>query len=262
MLPHPQIKLTVKQMMTIMSPAQPLPAMCTSTPVKSTQCSRIQVGPTLCERFTQTPVQLDETPKLKDTICSLRSKVDDYKQQLSQFQELRSNFTHLSTAYRELSDRNCLLEAEIASLKAEQQFQTPRKSAKQVPIPTTPVQTTNKFDVLAVSPPTDSHANCPAATNSPKSASKMEHVEPPSSKPTIKSPPHQPRPEIRAPPAEPKPSQILIFSNSICKRIDASRFYRGRTTKLYAESGATVAQIQRQVENCEDEDSKHVILQA
>ena len=105
-------------------------------------------------------------------------------------------------------------------------------------------------------------ANSPAATNSPKSASKMEHVKPPSSMPTIKSPPHQPKPEIRAPPAEPKPSQILIFSNSICKRINASRFYRGRTTRLYAKSGATIAQIQRQVENCEDEDPKHVILQA
>lgn len=191
--------------------------------------------------------------------------MDDYKQQLLQFQELRNNFTHLSTAYRELSDRNCMLEAEIASLKAasEQQFQTPRKSVKQAPTPTTAVQTNNKFDVLTDSPPSDSPANSPAATNSHQCASSVvQHVKTPSSKPKIKSPPHQPRPETRDSPTEPKSSQILIFSNSICKRIDASRFYRGRTTKLYAESGATITQIQRQVENCEEENPKHVILQA
>ena len=233
-----------------------------STPIqKSTSC------PPTCE-----------SKRLKDTIASLKDRIKDYKEQLSQFQELRSNYAHLSTSYRELSDRNCALQVELSSLKAQQSeaaFQTPRTVIASPPSPAptpAPIGVSNPFSTLtdevsddalpSAPPPTDSPANSPAATNSPKRASKMEHVKPPSSKPTIKSPPHQPKPEIRAPPAEPKPSQILIFSNSICKRIDASRFYRGRTTKLYAESGATIAQIQRQVENCTDVDPKHVILQA
>ena len=60
----------------------------------------------------------------------------------------------------------------------------------------------------------------------------------------------------------PPSPQILIFSNSMCKRIDERRFYQGRTTKVFAQGGATITDVQRMVENCQFTNPKHVILQA
>ena len=48
----------------------------------------------------------------------------------------------------------------------------------------------------------------------------------------------------------------------MCSRINSQRFYRGRTTKVYAKSGAAIPDVQRLVEDYNLDEPKYVILQA
>ena len=88
---------------------------------------------------------------------------------------------------------------------------------------------------------------------------------------TSGSPPPPPRqkpaPLLPTPPStmgqRPEPSpQILIFSNSMCSRIREEGFYRGKTTKLIAKSGATIGDIQTLMEETSYNNPGFVILQA
>ena len=235
---------------------------CTSSTsqVISTQHSSTQAGPILCERFTQTPVLLDETPKLKDTICSLRAKVEDYKKQLTEFQQLRNNFTQLTSAYRELSDRNSILQAEVVSLKAEKDsFQTPKNCISHIPPPPpAAIPTSNKFDILPATVSTDevptSSAPAPTTPSAPRISSQSPKI--PARKPV------QPQNPSSKPIEANKEPQILIFSNSICKRINGQKFYRGRTTEVIAKSGASINDVKELIKNCTYEKPNYVILQA
>ena len=62
--------------------------------------------------------------------------------------------------------------------------------------------------------------------------------------------------------SQPPPAQIIIFSNSMCKRIREDRFHRGKNTKVYAKGGATIADIQKLVEDSHEKSPEFVILQA
>ena len=49
----------------------------------------------------------------------------------------------------------------------------------------------------------------------------------------------------------------------MCKRITENKFHKEKTTKVFAKSGATIADIQRLVENSDKSESpEYVILQA
>ena len=56
---------------------------------------------------------------------------------------------------------------------------------------------------------------------------------------------------------------IIIFSNSICKRINPDNFYRGKSTKIIAKSGAKIPDIERLVHDYNgDTNATCIILQA
>ena len=48
----------------------------------------------------------------------------------------------------------------------------------------------------------------------------------------------------------------------MCKRIREDRFHREKSTKVYAKGGATIADIQKLVEDSNDKSPEFVILQA
>ena len=78
-------------------------------------------------------------------------------------------------------------------------------------------------------------------------------------KQTIQPPPKQNKTPKKS---QPPPAQIIIFSNSMCKRIREDRFHWEKSTKVYAKGGATIAGIQKLVEDSNDKSPEFVILQA
>jgi len=241
-------------------------SLCPPPTSTSTPMQRKSAFPSTCDANIQTDHQ-QEYIKLKDTITSLKAQILDYKAQLTQFQELRGNFTHLSTAYRELSDQNSILQAELTSLKEKQSdtaFQTPKTPARllQSPVsPTTAIQ--NQFDSLEDEVRDDIPE--PAATSSTPSNITPAPSIPPrqtSRKPVTKQTPGKQNTDDRHKQAKPTTPQILIFSNSICKRINGQKFYRGRSTQVFAKAGASIGDVQKLVEDCQYDDPKYVILQA
>ena len=239
----------------------------------STQC--VQTIPMrYCNTHVQTEPVRDDTPQLKSKLQSCQDKIKELSKQLLDFKDIRTNYAQLATAYTELSLRIVALENENAALKIqhEETFQTPKRIAKQgtVPSPTQPLESPNRFQALTVEDSgvvnNSNDILRTGAKSSPSPAqSPKQHVPKPKSASTLQRQSTKSTPPPPTPPSKSSQSscpQILIFSNSICKRIDEQRFYRGRTTKLYAKSGGTIADVQRLMMDCPYQDPKHVILQA
>ena len=232
---------------------------CTPPPLASTPIQKAMPCPPTCE-----------SKRLKDTITSLKDRIKDYKEQLSQFQELRSNYAHLSTSYRELSDRNCALQVELSSLKelqSEAAYQTPRTASPPSPAPTpAPIGASNPFSALTDEVPDDA---LPTASSAPNNSQHTPDKHVPQSPPTPKAA-RKPKAETKQPPnkqsldpsTEETQPQILIFSNSMCSRINERKFYRGKTTRVFAKSGASIGDVQKLVEECEYDGPEYVVLKA
>ena len=206
---------------------------------------------------TQTPIQHEETLKLKDIIASLQSKLENYKAQLVQYQELCSYYAH----------RNKILETELAILKEHLQHQEFHKLPKPAPVPH---QITVKSKIKAV-----------PNTSSISKLQKTDVSSPTTARPSAKI---APLPQSRSPPKQlgnmqtlastrstrepsgtevnPASTDIVIFSNSIFKKIDNHIFMRGKSTKVFTIYEASIMDIQTMVKDCKYDQPKYVILQA
>ena len=128
----------------------------TSTPdqsflVPSTRTIATQTYQSTESTICQTEIFLDETPKLKDTIASLKDRVKDLKEQLNELREIRSNHTQLTHAYREMTERNAILEAKKRSLETSETFQHVQHSS---PPRSAPASKTDPTSTSRVSPNT------------------------------------------------------------------------------------------------------------
>ena len=252
--------------------------------------SSVQARINVCNVKPQTDGMPNETPKLKAKMQSLQDKFKDLNKQLSDYKELRNNCTQLSSAYSELCERNSVLEAELRSLKERhsqsENFIHPKLTNRVHKSPSashTGISTHNSFSVLKDHLPADTVPSAPSV--SLMTPEKQEHTSPSAPSVSLMTPekqvPSSPKPtstrssSCKAPSqsndtmsssktnniADISQPQILIFSNSICKRIDESKFYKGRSVQKFAKSGATMVEVQRLVEQCNYDRPKYVILQ-
>ena len=217
---------------------------------------------------------VDETPKLKAKIQSCQDKIKDLTTQLSDFNNVRASYAQLATAFTELSQCIVVLEDENTALKTqhrqEMSFKAvtkPSKASTTAKLPNQSVESPNRFRALHVEE--CSHDDPPeVSTPHTPSVTKQSATSTPTSTNTPLATPKRSQSSKSSPPTRHTSTsssacpQILIFSNSICKRIDEQRFYRGRTSKVYAKSGATIADVHKLVMECELKDPKYVILQA
>lgn len=222
----------------------------TSTPEKqkSLTTTSSTASPTVTEIATQTNT-VDESPMLQDTVIALREQI------------------------RELSDRVIALQVEVDSIKGHRQddndFRRPKSPAisspKPASIPTVPVS--NAFNILTdellepaplqPTAPSISLMTPPPPRPPPKQQTRKQSSPP---KPDLKPPGKHQSPHTSANQQSP---DIVIFSNSICKRINTNRFLRGKKTNLIAKSGATIMDIRREVLEYTNVDKpEYVILQA
>jgi hypothetical protein len=98
----------------------------------------------------------------------------------------------------------------------------------------------------------------PTRTSNIPTCKRNVNASPNPTKPTTKKHPESPSNST----AQQKSPDILIFSNSMCKKIDEHRFYRGKSTKVSAKSGATIPDVQKMVKDSEYKDPEFVVLQA
>ena len=230
----------------------------------------------------------DIESNLRREIKRLKDSNRDLATQLQEYRELRSNFVQVTKAYQEQCERNDMLQAKLCSLTepSSSDFEAQRSSSssstnKQSPQApaTAPISTPNPFSIL--------NDEVPESVESVPSAPSLSLLTP------DKQPPHRtdfsepPMPAINitkspTPPksapstsssntnsnstsdnaSQPQPPQIVIFSNSICKRINSRRFYRGKSTKVIAKGGASIADVQKLVEDYPHNQAEYIILQA
>lgn len=219
----------------------------------------------------QTEMSGDTELKLRDEIQRLKNTNRDLRAQLTEYRELRGHHAQLTQAHRELCDRNSVLQAKLYSLSESSSFvpAKPVSTTTRTSKPPTEVslETSNRFQGLHIDEIPDTDEFEPLIPSAPP----IEEATPTSpGKVLSSSPPHaQTTSTVEpAPTSSPTPSsndpQIIVFSNSICKRINSSRFYRGKNTKVYAKGGATIPDVQRLVHDCDDhaQGVECVILQA
>ena len=176
--------------------------------------------------------------------------------------------SQLARSFNELCERNAILQAQNDSLRDNTMAKphTPRtsKPVNHPPLmqPTNlPLQ--NKFTVLD-----DDNLHVPPQVNEPTapSAPPISLMTPCKQQKTQQR--KTPRQETPKESTQPSPAHsdpdIIIFSNSMCSRIRHRTFYKGKTTKLVAKSGANIPDVQRLVTDFEGNKSnvKCVILQA
>jgi lysophospholipase L1-like esterase len=249
---------------------------------KDQDLPKFELNPDLFDSTAQTRISTksqtdsppDESPKLRAKIQSLTDKLKNVTSQLEDYNTLRNNYTQLSSAFSDLSERNSVLEAEIQSLKVHhaEPFQTKVTGGFRQPRPdeAPAMALSNSYSPLTDLLPESTIPTAPSISmmTPPKQISASpKYVSPSSKRPCTPSSSSPKLPSVKSTPlannSTPQTSpQILIFSNSICKKISEHEFYKGRTTKLYAKSGATIADVQRLVEDCEYNNPSHVILQA
>ena len=187
---------------------------------------------------------------LKCEIQRLKDSNRDLTTQLQEYRELRRNFVQVTKAYQEQCERNDMLQAKLYSLTepSSSDFETQRKpTRKQSPrLPTAaPIVRSNPFSILKdeVQENVEPETALSAPLNSSKSPMPATYRN--------KSPtPPKPAPSATCnnsnsdDAVQPQPPQIVIFSNSICKRINSHRLYRGKSTKVIAKGEASIADIQ------------------
>ena len=194
----------------------------------------------------------------------------------SELKELRELHTQLARSFNDLCERNGVLQAKLDSLSEKQHHFTSTTSttchvtkpanttqSKQPTESTIPLQ--NSFSTLRVedfpplpSAPNSSHVTPPFQRNNqqaPRPRRKSSRPEGPQSPPGSTEPP---------PPHNSPDPDIIIFSNSMCARVRPRNFYRGKTTKVIARSGANIPDIQKLVTDFQGNTTtvKCVILQA
>ena len=242
----------------------------------------IQCSPTTTEIGTQTGEPLSKYDKEMASLKLANSDLSKNNKALqSRFEKLTEAYTQLANTHSEALHRIDVLTSEKNSLQTQlnQIFTKPTKTSQ---APTTVhhpnVTTSNSFNALEdqhtpqhntdPEPPTPTppppppppprtqmtpthHTTYADKCKSAKKQKVQQHVQPP------KQETKTPKESVSS------PAQILIFSNSMCKRIKENRFHRQKTTKVFAKSGATIADIQRLVENSDKSESpEYVILQA
>jgi len=196
----------------------------------------------------------DTDSKLADEIRILKTCNEDLKQQLAQ----------LTEAYSELSDRNSVLQAKLDSMTINNFEPTPCKSSSSAATPNSVagISTSNPFNVLDDQVNDGDNQVNDGAKPAVPSAPSISLLSP--EKPALVQS-SQPKTQVTSPDQsrkEQKNVDILIFSNSICSRINTSRFFPGKTTEVHAVSGGRIQDIQRKVLTCEDKSPQTVVLQA
>ena len=197
----------------------------------------------------------------------------------SRFEKLTEAYTQLANNHSEALHRLDLMTAEKDSLQAQLTdiFTEPKKTSQAPTIVQLPnISTSNSFSELqdqhTPQHNTDSEPSPPPPSRPPPRTKKtpthhmthhMTYADKRKSiqKQKIQQPPKQ---ETKTPKeSKTSPAQILIFSNSMCKRIREDRFHREKTTKVFAKGGATIADIQSLVQNSDESEApEYVILQA
>ena len=249
----------------------------------------------------ETPKLKDKLQSLQDKFKDLNKQLSDYKELRTNFTQLSSAYSELcernsmlEAELRSLKERHSQSENFIHPKVTNRVHKSPSASH-------TGISTHNSFSVLKDHLPADTVPSAPSVSlmtpekqehTSPSAPSvslmtpeKQEHASPSAPSVSLMTPekqvPSSPKPtstrssSCKAPNqsndtmsssktnniADISQPQILIFSNSICKRIDESKFYKGRSVQKFAKSGATMVEVQRLVEQCNYDRPKYVILQ-
>ena len=240
--------------------------------IKETHTVEIQCNPNTAEVGTQTG-----EPLYKEMTSIKLANVDlskNNKELKTKIENLTEAYTQLASSYSEIINRLDLVTAERDSLQTQldETFIQPKASSNTriksprpptpapkrpppPPPPPPPIHLSNSFGALEMETlPVQPQPTVPPAPN-------MAPVTPPPKTPKAhsRSQQHRDLPQREHASASP---QIVIFSNSMCSRINSQRFYRGRTTKIFAKSGAAIPDVQRLVEDYNLDEPKYVILQA
>ena len=240
------------------------PAPMTSTPFKPS--SHVSTATT----EVQTQQSGDNLHSLQCELQQLRNANKDLSLQLKEYRELRSNYIQLSHSYKEQCERNDVLQVRIASLLTDEPFTTCKNSklataSLQENIQSTPpaatVSTSNSFAALPDELPAETVPSAPnISLMTPEKSSYSRNSQMPRSTPRATT--GQSQPQTQSPTQKPSSPQIVIFSNSICKRINPRRFYRGKVTEVFAKGGATIGDVQKMVTDYQKGEPDIVILQA
>ena len=219
----------------------------THTCVKSTQHGESLMS------YTQALLEIE---RLKQANCDLKKdRIDDVRD----CKELRQAFKDLAQAHNAMCERNNVLQAKISSLQDQQcqPFQTPNVSTKPHSVQSSSsIPLSNPFSTLA------NHKSDTSTHATPLPPQKETRRKTLSSSSPRRPVTHVTRDAEQVAQPLHVPAEILIFSNSICGKIDPSRFYRGKSTRMFAKGGARIGDIQRLVEDTTNENPTYVILQA
>lgn len=241
-----------------------------------------------------------QNEKLINCNEDLKNHNTNIKKELKDMREL---YNQLAQSFNSMCERNALLQAKVESLTAARQSMsspriksTPARTQVAHDAPNS-VPTSNMYSVLEVEetpvpPPTAAAAQ--SSRLRPTAPSFVISTPPaPSHRATPTAPPmslmtpmahHQNRihqhqnsrsphrqQEAFSPPRVVKPVQqthdrpdIIIFSNSMYSRMRPHRFCRGKNTKLIAKSGASIADISKEIRDYQGDTAavKCIILQA
>jgi hypothetical protein len=269
----------------------------TETCISQSTSTGTQASASSSSVYIQAGESLHAYENLKKQVDRLTNAKNDLtkenKEHKCELQKLREVHTQLAQAFNEMCDRNNVLQTQNDSLHSQidQPFTQPKQTS---PVKTSSTSTTsrklsNPFGVLNIED-TDQFPALPSTTPTapnrrPSKPCKYapRHTSPQKPKHTpenrnapstlSRTPPKQTTQhqqpattcktkEIPIQSSVPASFNILIFSNSICKRIDAKRFYPGKTTKVYAKSGASIDDVNKLVADCKDTSPETVILQA